>query len=232
MTSEQIKELKETMHKEFESIYELCYFIMKSYVENPNQVKTSLIESCINTLHAFLSWIPLGYIFLTDLIDIILQLFEFKELKPLALKCLIEIVILSVDGCSDEEGKKIKEQIFKLYSNFIYKLSNFIPSEVSLQQERIKLENQKSQNLATFDHFCNQLTLFFAGFLKTHLSWIEPLANNSSNPDQSAVIDLIKKGFAYLIQLSQLPDQIFKICVDYWYEFTSYLLKNRKIFCT
>ncbi len=228
MTSAQIAELKETMNKEFQSIYELCYFIMKSYLENPSQVRFSLIEACIRTLHAFLSWIPLGYIFLTDLIDVILGLFEFKELKPLALKCLIEIIILSVDGCSEDEGKKIKEQIFKLYSGFIYKLSSFIPAELSLQQERLKLEKQRSHNLAAFDQFCQQLALFFSGFLKTHLHWIEPLANNTSNPDQMAVIELIKKGFAYLVQLSYLPDVTFKICVDYWYEFTSYLLKNRK----
>ncbi len=66
--------------------------------------------------------------------------------------------------------------------------------------------------------------MFFSGFMKTHLRWIEPIANDSSNPEQHMTIDLIKKGFQYLIHLSELPDQIFRICVDFWGEFTASLL--------
>ena len=155
MTSSQIKELKETMHNEFSSIYQLCYFVIKGYLDNPQQVRISLIETCLNTLHAFLSWIPLGYIFLTDLIDVLLQLFDNKDLKQSCLKCLMEVVVLEVDGsCSEEEGRNIKQKLFALYSNFTMKLTNFIPSEVSLLQERTRLVGQKSHSLTHFDNFC------------------------------------------------------------------------------
>jgi len=227
MTSNQVKELKETMHSEFSSIYQLCSFVLKGYLENPQAVRFSLIETCLNTLYAFLSWIPLGYIFLTDLIEILLQIFDVKEFKPACLKCLMEIVVLEVEsGCSDDEAKNIKQKLFSLYSNFIFKLGNFIPVEINLLQERTKLVRQKSSGLSQFDDFCQQLALFLSGFMKTHLRWIEPIANDSSNPEQNVTIELIKKGFQYLVHVSELPGQIFKICVDFWNEFTASLLSK------
>ena len=60
--------------------------------------------------------------------------------------------------------------------------------------------------------------------MKTHLRWVEPIANDSSNAEQMMTIDLIKKGFQYLVHLSELPGQIFKICVDFWNEFTASLI--------
>jgi len=56
--------------------------------------------------------------------------------------------------------------------------------------------------------------------MKTHLQWIEPIANDGSNPEQMITIELVNKGFQYLVHLSELPGQIFKICVDFWGEFT------------
>ncbi len=155
ITSEQIKELKETMQNEFCSIYQLCSFVIKGYIENSQQVRVSLILACLKTLHAFLSWIPLGYIFLTDLIEMLLQIFEVKDLKPAVLRCLMEIVILEVEGtCSDDEAKKIKEKLFSLYSNFIFKLGNFIPYETNLARERLSIIKQRSSSLSHFDEFC------------------------------------------------------------------------------
>ena len=146
------------MHNEFGSIYQLCHFVMKGYVDNPQQVRLSLIETCLNTLHAFLSWIPLGYLFLTDLLDMLLQIFDNKDLKLACLKCLMEIVVLEVD--STEEGKNIKEKTFMLYTNFTVKLNNFIPAEASLLQERNKLASQKNQGLTHFDNFCQVIVSY------------------------------------------------------------------------
>ncbi len=58
------------MVKDFTTIYELCSLILN----NLNQAKPSLIKACLETLHAFLSWIPLYYIIYTDLIEKLLLL--------------------------------------------------------------------------------------------------------------------------------------------------------------
>ena len=135
-------------------IFDLCHFVIKSYLDNSSQVRLSLIEGCLETLYAFLSWIPLAYIFMTELIDNLIQLFEHKDLKNQSLKCLIEIVILPVGDGNDDETSQIKEKIFKLYTSFIYKLGNFVPYDISLAQERGKMEKNNAQNLGMFDEFC------------------------------------------------------------------------------
>lgn len=65
MTRKQITELKGHMSKDFETIFKLCQIVL----DNANQAKPSLIKACLETLHAFLSWIPLFYIICTPLID-------------------------------------------------------------------------------------------------------------------------------------------------------------------
>jgi len=58
------------------------------------------MSTCLETLYSFLSWIPLGYIFFTDLIDIILYFIDFPQFRDNAIKCLNEIVILPI-SCQD-----------------------------------------------------------------------------------------------------------------------------------
>lgn len=63
MTQSKIKELKNSFNKEFGLIYQLCEFVLS------NSQKTTLLLSTLQTLKAFLNWIPLGYIFGTPMID-------------------------------------------------------------------------------------------------------------------------------------------------------------------
>lgn len=98
------------------------------------------MEACLNTLHAFLGWIPLGYIFLTDLIDNLLIIFESKELKYHSLRCMLEIVVLPVESNDESESKKIKEKIFFLYSGFVQRLNSVFSCDFNLYMERVKLE--------------------------------------------------------------------------------------------
>ncbi len=63
MTQAKIKELKNSFNKEFGLIYQLCEFILE------RSQKPSLLLATLQTLRAFLNWIPLGYIFGTTMID-------------------------------------------------------------------------------------------------------------------------------------------------------------------
>lgn len=229
--SSQVKELKETMRNEFSSIYQLCSYVLKGYLENSQKVRISLIETCLNTLLAFLNWIPFDSIFLTDLVDILIQIFETKELKPACLKCFIEIVNFQIEEtCSEEEEvKNIEQKLVTLYTNFVYKLEKFIPCEINLEQERLKLIKQRNTSLTHFDSFCQQLAFFLTRFMNIHLHWLMIRANDGTNTDQMITIDHIKKGFQYLVNLSKLPGQTFKICVDFWRELSAKLLtKNSR----
>jgi hypothetical protein len=43
--------------------------ISTTFIQNPLNIKVGLLKSCLETLHAFLTWIPLYYIFDTDIIQ-------------------------------------------------------------------------------------------------------------------------------------------------------------------
>ena len=87
MTQKQINELKEQMNSDFTMIFELCKFIL----ENAHQAKPSLVNACLETLNAFLSWIPMYYIICTDLIDKLVMMLSSEYLRNSSLSCLVEI---------------------------------------------------------------------------------------------------------------------------------------------
>lgn len=86
MTQTKAKHLKETMCNEFQQVFQLCNFIMA------NSQNTGLINVTLETLLRFLNWIPLGYIFETELIPHLIETFLVMPLfRNITLKCLTEI---------------------------------------------------------------------------------------------------------------------------------------------
>lgn len=63
LTAIKVKNMKESLMGDFQQIYGLCEFIL-TYSQKP-----SLIVCTLTTLQRFLSWIPLGYIFETNLLS-------------------------------------------------------------------------------------------------------------------------------------------------------------------
>lgn len=85
MTQAKIKDLKNSLNSEFKLIHELCLFVL-----NASQ-KPDLIRATLGTLYAFLSWVPLGYVFESNLVEILLKLFPQPAFRNLALQCLTEV---------------------------------------------------------------------------------------------------------------------------------------------
>lgn len=67
MTQTKIKNLKNQMCGEFSEIFKLCSEVLQE------AQKSSLIKATLETLLRFLNWIPLGYIFETTIIDLLLN---------------------------------------------------------------------------------------------------------------------------------------------------------------
>lgn len=85
MTQAKIKDLKNSLNSEFKLIHELCLFVL-----NASQ-KPDLIRATLGTLYAFLSWVPLGYVFESNLVEILLKLFPQPLFRNLSLQCLTEV---------------------------------------------------------------------------------------------------------------------------------------------
>lgn len=65
MTQAKASTLKSQMTSEFSEIYNLCREVLDK------AVKPSLIKATLETLLRFVDWVPVGYVFETDLIEVL-----------------------------------------------------------------------------------------------------------------------------------------------------------------
>jgi exportin-1 len=85
LTQAKTKELKASLNSEFRLIHELCVFVLM------NTRKVELVRATLDTLAAYLTWVPLGYIFESNLVELLLGLFPQPAFRNLALQCLTEV---------------------------------------------------------------------------------------------------------------------------------------------
>ncbi|CAN1269135.1 Protein EXPORTIN 1A [Linum perenne] len=188
MTQNKIKELKQSLNSEFRLIHELCLYVLSA------SQRAELIQATLATLHAFLSWIPLGYIFESILLETLLKFFPNPAYRNLALQCLTEVAALSF-------GEYYNEQYIKMYTFFMVQLQAIISPTTNIPQS---YSNGSSEDQA----FIQNLALFFTSFYKAHIRILE-----SSQENVSALI----MGLEYLINISYVDEtEVFKVCLDYW----------------
>lgn len=190
MVTEKVKKLKESLNSEFAAIYHLCEFILE------HSQRPSLLKVTLQTLQRFLTWIPLGFIFQTQLIDILLNKF-FPEpmFRNDTLDCLTE-----VGSLTDLEPEY--DPLFRtLFAGFLTKLGAVFSPETELIGP---FENGSEDDQI----FIQRLALFLSGFFKAHLKVLE-------TPDtQQSLIT----GLYYLVRVSEVDDvEIFRICLEAWH---------------
>uniref|UniRef100_A0A7I4EZM4 Importin N-terminal domain-containing protein n=1 Tax=Physcomitrium patens TaxID=3218 RepID=A0A7I4EZM4_PHYPA len=188
LTQSKIKELKNSLNSEFQLIHELCQYVL-SMSQRPE-----LIRATLATLHAFLSWIPLGYIFESALLETLLKLFPVAGYRNLALQCLTEVAVLSFGDFYDA-------QFVKLYTIFTAQLQMILPPGTNVPES---YGNGTDEDQA----FIQNLAMFFTAFFKSHIGVLE-----SNQENQTALL----MGLEYLIGISYVDDtEVFKVCLDYW----------------
>ncbi|XP_057463130.1 protein EXPORTIN 1A-like [Actinidia eriantha] len=189
MTQQKIKELKQSLNSEFQLIHELCLYVLSAASQ-----RTELIRATLATLHAFLSWIPLGYIFESPLLETLLNFFPVPSYRNLTLQCLTEVATLNF-------GDFYNMQYVTLYNIFMVKLQSILPPNTNIPDA---YANGSSEEQA----FIQNLALFFTSFFKSHIRVLE------SSPENISSLVL---GLEYLINISYVDDtEVFKVCLDYW----------------
>ena len=78
-------ELKQSLNKEFRLIHELCLFVLNA------SGKADLVRATLSTLAAYLTWVPLGYVLESNIVELLLKLFPPAPTRNLALQCLTEV---------------------------------------------------------------------------------------------------------------------------------------------
>ncbi|KAH0895875.1 hypothetical protein HID58_045443, partial [Brassica napus] len=200
MTQQKIKELKQSLNRhvklsenlifsfEFKLIHELCLYVLSA------SQRQDLIRSTLSALHAYLSWIPLGYIFESPLLETLLRFFPVPAYRNLTLQCLTEVAALNF-------GDFYNIQYVKMYTVFIGQLQTILPPSTNIPEA---YSNGSDEEQA----FIQNLALFFTSFFKFHIRVLE------SAPD---IVALLLTGLEYLINISYVDDtEVFKVCLDYW----------------
>ena len=190
MTSTKARDLKNTMCNEFSAIYQLCSEVLTT----ANQA--SLIKATLETLLRFLNWIPLGFIFETNLIDTLITRFlDIPDFRNVTLKCLTEI-----GGLQMNQQFQFDEKLVYMFTETLTSVAKIIPLSVDLRAIYAQ-SNAKDQE------YVLNLALFLTNFFSVHLALVEKLPNR----------DFLTHGHFYLIRISQIDDrEVFKICLEYW----------------
>ncbi|CAN6308416.1 unnamed protein product [Urochloa humidicola] len=187
MTQQKIKELKSSLNSEFRLIHELCLYVLSA------TQRAELIRATLATLHAFLSWIPVGFIFESPLLETLLKFFPLAAYRNLTLQCLTEVAALQF-------GDFYNMQYVKMYTFFMMQLQAILPPET--------IPDAYANGSTEEQAFIQNLALFFTSFYKNHMRILE------ITPDNRAALLL---GLEYLIGISYVDDtEVFKVCLDYW----------------
>lgn len=220
MTRAEASKLKESLTSEFQAIFMLCDQVISQAIATPEAIKASLIRQCLKTLQAFLSWIPLGYVFQTDLVEKVLRnLVCPPSTRIEAIRLFTEISVIPLDD--EEEAMKMhyKEKTCMYFCIFIEQIAAVTKGR-DLRDENRSLAGTKAQG--SFENFAKQVALAISSVLKQHLDLIEQTCNTiGQNANIDALRNYTEKGLQYLIQCTNIPeDELFKICLEFWHHYT------------
>ncbi|CAG9863650.1 unnamed protein product [Phyllotreta striolata] len=195
ITQTKSKHLKDTMCSEFSAIFHLCQFVLENSQNPP------LVNATLETLLRFLNWIPLGYIFETNLINtLIFKFLPVPLFRNVALKCLTEIAGVTVSNYND--------MFVSLFTQTMTQLEVMLPIQTDIKSAYACGHDQEQ-------NFIQNLALFLCTFLKEHSG----IAENQ--------FDTLGKSLRYLVLISEVEEvEIFKICLEYWNNLASELYQQ------
>lgn len=199
MTTVKAKNLKTQLAGEFAEIFQLCSEVLEL------ATKPSLIVATLEALLRFLKWIPLGYIFQTNLIETLRSRFLFDiKYRSVCLACLTEIAALKVEAEFDGKFVAILEASLEALNRF-YPLgsSNF----------RALFASERDDH----PRFIQNAALHLSTLLGNHLRALEAHSNK----------DLVILAHRYLLAISAVDDrEVFKVCLEYWNKFVGELYRE------
>ena len=179
MTSAKAKKLKESFNADFSLIFQLCEYIMA------NSLKPTLLVCTFQTLLKFLNWIPLGYIFETTLVHMLVYKFlPEPAFRNDVLACLTEIGSLDIgtiyESLTGEIGAAYDNHFEKLFIEVATAISIGVggnpPPMVTPDMDMAQAFNNGSQHDQTF---IQNLSLFFTCFFRQHLQIAEKTAQTN-----------------------------------------------------
>ncbi|OXB62715.1 UNVERIFIED_CONTAM: hypothetical protein H355_000313, partial [Colinus virginianus] len=117
MVSRRVAQLMQQLTQQFQEVFDVCMFVLRAAAAAPLTVKESLVQQTLRCLAHYLKWIPLGYIFQTDLLQTLLHAFwEPVQYRADTLRCLTEIASLQL---SPQEQQLFKQQLTTFWMQLV-----------------------------------------------------------------------------------------------------------------
>lgn len=195
MTTVKAKNLKSQLCGEFAEVFQLCTEVLEK------AQKPSLISATLEALLRFLKWIPLGYIFETNLIENLKSRFlTVPSFRNVTLKCLTEISALTI-------GSEYDSKFVTLFQSVMDSLGLMIQ-----YSEQLDLAKAYANSSDEDQKLIQNLALFFSTCLGSHLKVLEAHVNR----------ELLLLAHMYLLKISLVDDrEVFKVCLEYWSKLVS-----------
>jgi len=197
MTTVKAKNMKSQLCGEFSEIFQLCMEVLEK------AQKPSLIVATLEALLRFLKWIPLGYIFETALGQTLTHRFlNVPQFRNAALRCVTEVCALPL-------SPEYEPALVEIWLASLEQVTRQLPMAPELD-----LAQAYARSAAEEQRFLQNLALFLAGSLGTHVRLLEA----------RAAPETVLLAHAYLLRLSLIEDrEVFKVCLEYWASFVAAL---------
>ncbi|CAI4063272.1 hypothetical protein N7582_002365 [Saccharomyces uvarum] len=194
MTQAKALHLKNSMSKEFEQIFKLCFQVLEQ------GSSTSLIVATLESLLRYLHWIPYRYIYETNILELLSTKFmTSSDTRAITLKCLTEVSNLKIP----QDNDLIKRQTVLFFQNTLQQIAtNVMPVTADLKAT-YATANGNDQS------FLQDLAMFLTTYLARNRALLE---------SDESLRELLLNAHQYLIQLSKIEErELFKTTLDYWH---------------
>jgi exportin-1 len=204
ITSTRKAQIQQQFNNEFSNVFALCQEVLG------NTNSSQLVDVTLQTLLRFLKWIPLAYVFESNLIEILaMKFFPEPVFRNRVLECLTEIVSLDLASVT-----KVNEYVSKLLQMY-----NFVTAQIcqNIIQPSVNIAAAYDQGETDSQAFVQYLSNFTTACLRNHIRTLE-----SAN-----AFETIQLSLDLILRISVVDDAvIFKICLDFWHFFVGDLYEQ------
>ncbi|KAL8436365.1 hypothetical protein ACSSS7_001765 [Eimeria intestinalis] len=207
MVSKRVDKLMDQLTAQFQEVYDTCMFVLKSFVSSPAGMRETLVQQTLKCLAHFLKWVPLGFIFETDLIETLLQHFwEPVQYRPECIRCVTEMASLQL---SPEEAAAFRHRLAAVWVELVARV-------VALPRQTLQYEDPGKvppQMRLFWESIYCQLALCLTApgqgsLLPADLSWRVRLYANVLNDVRGVMIRKMAKPQEIYIQFDQETGEV------------------------
>ena len=194
MTQAKALHLKNSMSKEFEQIFKLCFQVLEQ------GSSSSLIVATLESLLRYLHWIPYRYIYETNILELLSTKFMTSpDTRAITLKCLTEVSNLKIP----QDNDLIKRQTVLFFQNTLQQIATSVMPVTADLKATYANANGNDQS------FLQDLAMFLTTYLARNRAFLE---------SDESLRELLLNAHQYLIQLSKIEErELFKTTLDYWH---------------